>query len=111
MQLFNISSSLGLLGTCLYGNSLCCCHPMYCEIAKVHITPIDTILVKSADCRDRAKELRVSFSHLYIRNIFPPYDKCSLFHEQEQPIHLHTLTGVAQRRGNVKEGENSLNLF
>lgn len=39
MQLFNISSPLGLLGTCLYGNSLCCCHPMYCQITKVHNTP------------------------------------------------------------------------
>lgn len=102
MQLLNISSSHGLFGTCLYVNSLCCCHPMYTQITKVDLLSINAVLEKSADRRGRAKELRVCFSDLYIRNIVPPYHKCCTFHEQEQPINVHTPTGAAQRRGNIK---------
>lgn len=83
MQLFNISSSLGLLGTCLHGNSLSCCHPMYCQITEVHITPINTVLEKSAGCRGRTKEQRVLFRDLHIRNIFPPKDKYCIHHEPQ----------------------------
>lgn len=69
MKLFNISSFLGLPRTSLCGNSLCCCHPIYCQIPKF-ISPPSTQFSESQQTTEADSGNLESLSEIFISETY-----------------------------------------